>query len=92
MLNKKKRDLGGLKSKVGGLLSPEELEATTSMLTQNTSAPINITPPSANERKKFTTMMRPDMSQQLKLEALQQGKSAADLLEEILMEYFNKTT
>lgn len=41
-------------------------------------------------RRKFTTMLDPELSNRLKVEAIQQSKTAADLLEEILTAYFKK--
>lgn len=41
-----------------------------------------------SHRKKFTTMLHPILTKRLKQDAISQDKSAADLLEKILMENY----
>jgi hypothetical protein len=42
------------------------------------------------KRKKFTTMVDPDILQQMKIQAAIEGRSLADILEELLREYLRK--
>lgn len=97
MSDKVKRDLTSLKSKVGNLLTPAEIAAQIRAISHdNPSA--SSTPQTSEEnaaeptlgpsyRKKYTTMLAPELILKLKSTALQQGISAADLLEKILLEH-----
>lgn len=42
------------------------------------------------KRKKFTTMVDPDILQKMKIQAAIEGRSLADILEELLKEYLRK--
>lgn len=90
MSEKMKRDLSGLKSKVGNLLTPAEIAAQIRAI-----SPEREDLPQSEEigeevkangyvRRKYTTMLAPDLIFDLKRKALEKGISAADLLEIIL--------
>lgn len=42
------------------------------------------------KRKKFTTMVDPDILQKMKIQAAVEGRSLADILEEMMKEYLKK--
>ena len=86
MSDKIKRDLSQLKAKVGNLLTPEEIASKMETIVPKTKNSDKNFAESENTkgRKKFTTMLAPDLIFQLKSIALEKGISAADLLENIL--------
>jgi len=43
--------------------------------------------PNKARRKKYTTMLNPELGKWLKIEALRRGLTAADLLEQIIKDY-----
>lgn len=84
MSDKIKRDLSHLKAKVGNLLSTEEIAEKMRAIIPNENLEKTQEEESVKGRKKFTTMLAPDLIFQLKSIALEKGISAADLLENIL--------
>ena len=91
MSDKIKRDLSGLKTKIGNLLTPTEIAAQIRAIsndnnpnTEDDSHP----EPKTIYRRKYTTMLAPDLIFKLKSTALEKGISAADLLENILRNHF----
>lgn len=89
MSDKIKRDLSQLKAKVGNLLSEEEITEKMRVIA-TTEKVEKIEEESTKGRKKFTTMLAPDLIFQLKSIALEKGISAADLLENILRSNLSK--
>jgi hypothetical protein len=90
MSEKMKRDLSGLKSKVGNLLTPAEIAAQIRAISperedvsksQEVGGEVKA---NGYVRRKYTTMLAPDLIFELKRKALDKGISAADLLEIIL--------
>jgi hypothetical protein len=84
MADKIKRDLSGLKSKVGNLLTPAEIAAQIRAIrpdVEESSIESELKP---SFRKKYTTMLAADLIFKLKSKALEKGISGADLLEIIL--------
>lgn len=90
MSDKIKRDLSGLKSKVGNLLTPAEIAAQIRAIKPELSEEPKSEESSLQSgfkpsfRKKYTTMLAPDLIFKLKSKALEKGISGADLLEIIL--------
>jgi len=91
MSKKIKRDLSALKEKASGLLSQEEITRQMLALQQGESQPsTEADEQNINYRKKYTTMMHPELSLRLRKEALDMGISAAELLERILLRHFDR--
>jgi hypothetical protein len=95
-MSKIRRDLSALKEKASGLLTQEQITAQMLALQQKEIAENNPTSSTEEEastasyRKKYTTMMHPDLSLRLRKEALDMGISAAELLERILLRHFDR--
>ncbi len=91
MSDKIKRYLSGLKTKIGNLLTPAEIAAQIRAISsENNPADTEetSTEPKTIYRRKYTTMLAPDLIFKLKSTALDKGISAADLLENILRSHF----
>lgn len=84
MSEKMKRDLSGLKSKVGNLLTSEEIAAQVRAISPEREESGAGGKANGLVRRKYTTMLAPDLILDLKRKALEKGISAADLLEIIL--------
>jgi hypothetical protein len=87
MSDKIKRDLSGLKTKIGNLLTPTEIAAQIRAISTENTNPAS-DEPKPIYRRKYTTMLAPDLIFKLKSTALDKGISAADLLENILRSHF----
>ncbi len=95
-MSKIRRDLSALKEKASGLLTQEQITAQMLALQQkeitenSPAASAEEEENTASYRKKYTTMMNPDLSLRLRKEALDMGITAAELLERILLRHFDR--